>query len=70
MQKACESARHGATVVALLPHRSDTIWWHRYIEERPGVEIRPLKKRLKFGGSQHNAAFPSVLVIFRPPQGR
>jgi phage N-6-adenine-methyltransferase len=65
VQKSYESAKTGATVVMLLPVRSDTVWWHTYV--LPYAEIRYLEKRLKFGGSPHNAPFPCVLVIFRPP---
>src|SRR2546425_1697308 len=36
--KAYESALQGATVVCLLPVRTDTKWWQRYIT--PAVEVR------------------------------
>ena len=64
-QKAYESSKAGSTVVCLLPVRSDTKWWHGYV--LPYAEIRYLEKRLKFGGSPHNAAFPCAVAIFRPP---
>ena len=54
----------GATVVMLLPARTDTRWFHEYIYGK--TEIRFVKGRLKFGGSKNSAPFPSMIVIFRP----
>jgi phage N-6-adenine-methyltransferase len=64
MRKAWESAQDGATVVCLVPARTDTAWWHDYAAKG---EVRFLRGRLKFGGSNNSAPFPSALVIFRPP---
>lgn len=64
--KASLEASKGCTVVALLPARTDTKYFHDYIYNKPGVEIRFLRGRLKFGGSKNSAPFPSMLVIFRP----
>ncbi len=74
--KAALEAKHGATTVCLVPSRTDTRWWHQWVWDdvrhcaRPGVEVRFLKGRLKFGNSENSAPFPSVLVIFRPAEGR
>lgn len=62
MRKAHESALQGATVVCLVPSRTDTIWWHEYAMP---WEIRFIKGRLKFGGHQNSAPFPSALVIMK-----
>lgn len=70
--KAAEESRKGCTVVCLVPSRTDTRWWHEHVWDsvrncaRPGVEVRFLKGRLKFGASANSAPFPSVVVIFRP----
>lgn len=73
--KAAAEAKRGATVVCLVPSRTDTRWWHEHVWDqvrncaRPGVEIRFVKGRLKFGGTgkpENSAPFPSVVVIFRP----
>lgn len=64
VKKAAESARGGATVACLLPARTDTRWWHEWVI--PYAEVRFLRGRLKFGGSNNWAPFPSALVIFRP----
>lgn len=64
VRKAYESAQAGATVVCLLPARTDTAWWHDYCQR---AEVRFVRGRLKFGGAKHSAPFPSAVVIFRPP---
>jgi phage N-6-adenine-methyltransferase len=66
IQKAYASSRCGATVVCLLPNRSDTRWWHEYI--LPYAEIRFVRGRLKFNGVGSSAPFPSVLAVFRKCQ--
>lgn len=53
---------NGATVVCLVPARTDTKWWHDYCLKG---EIEFIKGRLKFGGSKNSAPFPSALVVFR-----
>jgi len=61
MCKAYEASLVGATVVCLVPSRTDTAWWHRFA--RRG-QIIYLGGRLKFGGAQTSAPFPSAIVIF------
>lgn len=61
MEKALAAARAGATVVCLVPARTDTRWWHDYA--RHGLRIF-LRGRLRFGAARHTAPFPSALVIF------
>lgn len=63
VRKAQISSFLGATVVMLLPARTDTRWFHDYILYRS--EIRFLKGRLKFGGAKWSAPFPSMIVVFR-----
>lgn len=63
MAKAMKSAQEGATVVCLVPARTDTRWWFNYA--RFG-EVRFIKGRLRFKGAPTSAPFPSALVIFRP----
>lgn len=65
VKKAYESSiKNLATVVCLLPARTDTRWWHEYCAK--AQEIHFLKGRLKFGDAKNSAPFPSVVVIFRP----
>lgn len=65
IQKAYESALGGATVVCLLPARTDTAWFHNYCLRG---DITFLRGRLKFGGAKHSAPFPCMLVVFSPAQ--
>ena len=67
IEKAATEARKGATVVMLIPARTDTKAFHDFIYGK--AEIRFLKGRLKFGlgGVSSDAApFPSMVVVFRP----
>ena len=63
MKKALESE---ATVVCLVPARTDTKWWHDYAMK--ASEIRFVKGRLKFGDSKNSAPFPSAIIVFRQTQ--
>ena len=49
--------------VMLLPARTDTRWFHDYIYNK--AEVRFIKGRLKFGGQNNPAPFPSMIVIFK-----
>jgi len=64
VKKAFQSAVAGATIVCLLPARTDTFWWHEYV--LPYAEVRYLRGRLKFNNAGNSATFPSVIVVFRP----
>jgi site-specific DNA-methyltransferase (adenine-specific) len=66
MQKAYEASLDGATVVCLVPARTDTAWWHDYAAKG---DVRFIRGRLKFvrdDGKSDSAPFPSAVVIFRP----
>ena len=63
MRKAYGAAQEGATVVCLVPSRTDTDWWHRYAMKG---EVRLLRGRLRFGDAEANAPFPSAVIVFRP----
>ena len=62
--KGMESADAGATVVMLLPARTDRRWWHTHAMRG---EVRFIEGRVTFEGAPNAAPFPSVIVIFRPP---
>jgi len=64
VRKAYQSAQEGATIVCLVPARTDTAWWHTWVVKAD--DVRFIRGRLKFGGSQNSAPFPSAVVIFRP----
>lgn len=62
MRKAYESSLDGATVVCLVPARTDTAWWHDYAVKG---DIEFIRGRLRFGGHKNSAPFPSAVVVFR-----
>jgi phage N-6-adenine-methyltransferase len=63
MTKAFEAAQTTAElVVALVPARVDTAWWH---DTAAQGEVRFLRGRLCFGNASSSAPFPSAVVIFR-----
>lgn len=68
IRKAHHEARRGVQVVMLIPARTDTAAWHDYIFEQPGVTVRFLRGRLRFGDATGNAPFPSAVVVFNPVQ--
>lgn len=52
-------------IVLLLPARTDTKWFHKYILNNPYTQIEFIKGRLKFtlnGISKNSATFPSMIV--------
>lgn len=61
IRKCYEEGRR-TTVVMLIPARTDTIAFHRYIYGK--ADIRFLKGRVKFVGGKSAAPFPSMVVIF------
>lgn len=65
VRKSYQASRAGATVVALIPARTNTVWFHDYC--LGAAEVRFLKGRPKFVGCVHGLPFPLCLVIFRPP---
>lgn len=68
--KALQEAEQGATVVMLLPARTDVAWFHDYV--LPHAEIRFIRGRLGFtlGNVATNrgarAPFASMVAIFYP----
>jgi site-specific DNA-methyltransferase (adenine-specific) len=63
IEKAHLEAGRGVTTVMLLPARTDTRWFHRYIYGQ--YEVRFLQGRLTFQWASSPAPFPSMIVIFR-----
>jgi phage N-6-adenine-methyltransferase len=64
VKKAWESAQAGATVVCLVPARTDTGWFQDYCLDQG--EVRFLRGRLRFGNADASAPFPSCLVVLGP----
>jgi phage N-6-adenine-methyltransferase len=69
--KAAAERARGVTTVMLIPARTDTKAFHRFIwdaerhQPREGVEVRFLPGRIKFVGATHGAPFPSMICVFR-----
>ena len=64
VQKAYEESRKpGTVVVCLIPARTDTAWFHDYC--LPYGRIEFIRGRVRFGGSQYDAPFPSMVVVFK-----
>lgn len=61
IKKAYEESLKKATVVCLIPSRTDTRWWHEYVMKG---NVIFLKGRLKFGNAKYNAPFPNAILIF------
>jgi phage N-6-adenine-methyltransferase len=57
-----ESRQNAEVVVCLIPSRTDTSWWHEDV--LAASEIRFIKGRMRFSGSQINAPFPCAVVVF------
>lgn len=62
MRKAVHEWKWGATVVALVPSRTDTAWWHDYAAQATKIEF--IRGRLKFGDAKNSAPFPSAVLIY------
>ena len=62
IKKAYDESQKGATVVCLIPSRTDTAYWHDYVMKG---QIRFIRGRLKFGDGNNPAPFPSAIVVFR-----
>jgi len=57
-----ESLKNHTKVVMLIPSRTDTKYWHKYV--MMASELYFVKGRLKFGESENSAPFPSAVVVF------
>lgn len=62
VEKAYKESLKGATVVCLLPARTNTNWWHDYCMKG---EIRFIRGRPIFKGRQHELPQTLAIVVFR-----
>ena len=70
VKKAASEHQAGCTVILLINAATDTRWFHSYIYNKPNVEIRFFKGRLKFINPKEPTKLvpsprPSMLVIFK-----
>ena len=62
VRKCLLESQRGCLVVALIPARPDTRYWHHDIAGR--ADIFMLRGRLKFGAGEAPAPFPSCVVVW------
>lgn len=62
--KAFEESQKGVIGVCILPVRSNTLWWHKYIIDTK-QEVRFLKGEIKFSDCKRGLWLPFAIVIFR-----
>lgn len=58
-----ETRRPNTKVVMLIPARTDTSYWHKWIFPH-ATHIDFVRGRIKFGNSKNSAPFPSAVVEF------
>ena len=61
--------KHGVNGVILSFSKTDTKWWHKYIENNPKAEVHFVEGRIKFHingkPSKNSAPYPSCWIILR-----
>jgi phage N-6-adenine-methyltransferase len=57
------ASKEANIVVALLPARTNTSWFHDHVWGQ--AEIRFIRGKLQFNGYKWQAPFPSMIVIYR-----
>jgi phage N-6-adenine-methyltransferase len=67
IKKAYQEAQKGATVVCLVPARTNTNWWHDICMKG---EVRFIRGRPKFKGAKHGLPNPLAIVVFTPSNNR
>jgi len=66
IKKAFEESHKGKLCVLLIPVRTSSIRWQKYILDNSNADIRFMPKRFKFSKSSNPAMFCSAVVIFYP----
>lgn len=61
--------KHGVRGICLTYAKTDTKWWHLFVEDNPNAEVHFIKGRIKFDingkPSKNSAPYPSVWIIFK-----
>lgn len=63
IEKGYNEWKLGKTIVFLVPARTDTQWFHKYLY--PYAELRFIEGRLKFNDGKYSAPFPSMVAILK-----
>ncbi len=64
LRKAVDQYQQGKVVVALLPSRTGTDWFHEYVLPY-ATEIRFIRGRLQFDDCGVNAPFDSIITVYK-----
>ncbi|MEH2562430.1 DNA N-6-adenine-methyltransferase [Bradyrhizobium sp. AZCC 2289] len=67
VRKCFDEGRRGCVVVALIPARPDSNYWHDFVAGHADVFM--LRGRLKFGDGENSAPFPSCVVVWGADRG-
>jgi len=68
VKKAYEESQKGATVVVLVPVKSDTAWWHDYALKAD--EIRFVRGRVTFNGFKDPFIIGICFLVFKTKNRR
>ena len=63
--KTLDEYNKGKTIVLLLPSRTGTDWFHKYVLPF-ATEIKFIRGRLKFDDQENCAPFDSMVVVYKP----
>lgn len=63
VRKCFDEGLRGCVVVALIPARPDSNYWHAYVVAAH-ADIFMIRGRLKFGDEQNPAPFPSAVIVW------
>lgn len=63
LEKSLDEWRKGKTVVLLLPSRTGTKWFHRYVLPFAS-DVRFIRGRLKFDDQNNSAPFDSMIIVY------
>jgi len=64
-----QANKHKVTGLILTFSKTDTKWWHKYVEHNPQAEVHNIEGRVKFcingKPSKNSAPYPSCWIIYR-----
>jgi site-specific DNA-methyltransferase (adenine-specific) len=62
VKKAFQEWERGCTVIALLPARTNTAWWHDWVMKG---EVRFIRGEVTFKGQKNGLWIPMAIVVFK-----
>lgn len=67
VKKAHDESQNGGMICMIIPSKTNTKWWHRYVmkaKEVRFIESRPVFEREGYEGNKHGLPFPLSIIIF------